>query len=78
MLASTAPLRIDPAQVARVLAGHGPISGVASPRDLLEGLVPVTPADVGRARPVRDDLLVYEYYRDPVRELRRLARSIGR
>jgi SAM-dependent methyltransferase len=77
VLASDRPLDIDPVHVARLL-DERPISGLASPDGLVGGLTRVAREDVGRSRPVRDDLLVYEYYRDPLRAARHWARSLAR
>ena len=53
-------------------------TGIAVAGRLVEGLVPVAPE--GFAGPGRsgDDLLVYEYYRDPIRAVKRWARALGR
>jgi SAM-dependent methyltransferase len=78
VVAATAPLDLDPSHVTRVLALRAGIPGVPTPETLLTGLRPVARRDVGGAQPVRDDLLVYEYHRDPVREIKRFARRAAR
>jgi spermidine synthase len=73
VVAGDGPLVLDPTHVAAVLRTLGG-AGFGSPAELIEGLRPVRPADLGRARPVRDDVLRYEYTRDPWRALRRAVR----
>jgi spermidine synthase len=78
VLASDGPIHIDPRHQEAVLARLAAATGMAPREDLAAGLVAVTRAELGRVKPVRDDLLVYEYHRDPVREIRRFLRSLGR
>ena len=78
VLASDRPLDLDGAHVQAVLERLRVTTGIAVAGQLVEGLVPVAPEQLGRARPVRDDLLVYEYHRDPIRAVKRWARALGR
>jgi predicted membrane-bound spermidine synthase len=78
VLASSQPLDLDAGHAARVLEGLATRTGIRLAGGLVEGLHPVTADDVPRARPVRDDLLIYEYSRDPVRDLKRFVRSLVR
>jgi hypothetical protein len=78
VLASDRPLDLDAAHVQAVRERLRATTGIAVPGRLLEGLAPVAPEGFARARPVRDDLLVHEYYRDPVRTVRRWARDLLR
>jgi spermidine synthase len=76
VLAAEAEVPLDPAHAARVLEELRRATGIVLPRDTLAGLVPVHRSTLGRARPVRDDLLIYEYRHDPVRTLKRLLRAL--
>jgi spermidine synthase len=78
VLASDRPLDFDAAHVQALLERLRATTGIAVPGRLVEGLSPVGREQLGRARPVRDDLLVYEYHRDPVRAVKRWARELGR
>jgi hypothetical protein len=78
VLASDRPLDLDGAHVQAVLERLRATTGIAVSGRLVEGLVPVAAGQLGRARPVRDDLLVYEYHRDPIRAVKRWARALGR
>jgi spermidine synthase len=68
---------LDPGHVAAVLAALRD-SGFRAPGELIDGLVVVRRGDLGRARPVRDAVLRYEYTRDPWRDLRRAVRGLWR
>jgi spermidine synthase len=76
VLASDAPVSFDRDHVAAVLARLP--AGMRGPDELVGRLVPVTPAALGRASPVRDDLLVYEYHLDPTRAVRRVLHNLWR
>jgi spermidine synthase len=78
ILASDVPVHIDPGHLHAVLRRLAASTRMAPGGDLLAGLVAVTRSDVGRARPVRDELLVHEYHRDPIRAVKRFLRSLGR
>jgi SAM-dependent methyltransferase len=78
VLAAEAPVTLDPVHAARVLDGLGAATGIRLPRDTLAGLVPIHRTAVARARPVRDDFLIYEYRHDPVRTVKRLVRRLVR
>jgi hypothetical protein len=77
VLASDAEVRLDSAHAAQVLEQLRVATGIRLPGDTLAGLVPVHRRALGRARPVRDDLLIYEYRHDPVRTLKRLVRALS-
>lgn len=77
VLASDHRLELDPAHVTAVLARLAATTGMVAPEGFLAGLAPVTREQLGKARPVRDDLLIYEYHRHPLRTLRRLVRSLA-
>src|SRR5262249_30269640 len=78
VLASDLPLMLDPAHVAAVVGRLAASTGMLARESWLDGLVPVTRTDVARARPVRDDLLIYEYHRRPVRAVGQWLRSLVR
>jgi SAM-dependent methyltransferase len=78
VLASDRPLALDAGHVQAVLERLRATTGIAAPGGLVEGLAPVAPGSLGRARPVRDDLLVYEYHRDPIRAVKRWGRGLWR
>jgi spermidine synthase len=78
VLASDRPLDLDGGHVQAVLERLRTTTGIAVSGRLVEGLVPVAAVQLGRARPVRDDLLVYEYHRDPIRTVKRWARGLAR
>jgi SAM-dependent methyltransferase len=74
VLASEAPVPFDREHVRAVLARLP--AGMRGPDDLVGRLLPVTREEFGRSRPVRDDLLVYEYHLDPMRAVRRWLRAL--
>jgi spermidine synthase len=78
VLASDLPLVLDPAHVAAVASRLAASTGMLARESWLDGLVAVTRADVARARPVRDDLLIYEYHRKPVRAVGQWLRALVR
>jgi spermidine synthase len=71
VLASDDPLGIVSARAARALAPRAAAIGIEGDPAawMLDGLRLVTARDVGNARPVRDDLLVHEFNRYPLRYL---------
>jgi hypothetical protein len=75
VLASDQPLALDAAHAQAVRERLRAATGISVPGRLVEGLTPVAPEGFARARPVRDDLLVHEYYRDPIRAVKRWARK---
>jgi spermidine synthase len=75
VLASDQPLALDAAHAEAVRERLRAATGISVPGRLIEGLTPVAPEGFARARPVRDDLLVHEYYRDPIRAVKRWARK---
>jgi spermidine synthase len=75
VLASDQPLDLDAAHAQAVRERLRATTGIPAPERLVEGLTPVAPEALARARPVRDDLLVHEYYRDPIRAVKRWARK---
>ena len=78
VLASGGPIHIDPRHPDAVLPRLAASTGMAPREDLAAGLIAVTRAELGRAEPARDDLLVYEYHRDPIRKIKRALRALGR
>jgi predicted membrane-bound spermidine synthase len=77
VVAGARPPAYDGEHVAEVLAALRE-TGLHSPEELIDGLVPVTRGDLGRTRPVRDAYLRYEYTRDPWRDFRRAVRDLWR
>jgi hypothetical protein len=75
VLASDQPLDLDAAHAQAVRERLRAATGISLPGRLVEELTPVAPEAFARARPVRDDLLVHEYYRDPIRTAKRWARE---
>ena len=75
VLASDQPLDVDAAHAQAVRERLRAATGISLPGRLVEELIPVAPEALARARPVRDDLLVHEYYRDPIRTAKRWARE---
>jgi hypothetical protein len=78
VLGSDQPLDIDPRRAAHVLDGRAALIGIRSADQLLRGLTLVTRDQLSGATPVRDDLLIYEYDKDPFRALWDLVRSLAR
>jgi spermidine synthase len=77
VLASDHPFELNDGHVATILR-RLPASGMHSPQDMIGGLMPLRRSELGRTRPVRDDVLRYEYHRDPLREATRAIRTFAR
>jgi spermidine synthase len=72
VLASSGVPAISRERAEEVLAWRGRVIGIpATPYAdwMLNGLRRITPDQLGGAEPIRDDLLIYEYHRDPLRWL---------
>jgi hypothetical protein len=78
VLGSDQPLDIDSRRAAHVLDGRAALIGIGSAEQLLRGLTLVTRDQLSGATPVRDDLLIYEYDKDPFRALWDFVRSLAR
>jgi hypothetical protein len=78
VLASDEPIVIDRDRAEEVLAWRGKVFGIQDvPQSdwLIGGLRTVSADEVRDVEPIRDDLLVHEYRRDPVRALLRRLRN---
>jgi spermidine synthase len=72
VLASGDGVAISRERAEEVLAWRGRIIGITNPPYadwMLEGLRRISRDELGGAEPIRDDVLIYEYPRDPLRRL---------